>query len=75
MLALVILLLAVAMAVAADVVISVLGAGEEAGPRAGWRLIRLFFRQLPPTGTLRRVPPRVQQRLQALQKCLGWERL
>lgn len=34
-------------------------------------LLRLFLRQPPPTGTLRRAPPRVQYRRQVLQKCRG----
>nr|GLL28847.1 Armadillo-type fold [Ipomoea trifida] len=40
----------------------------------GGVLRRLFLRE-PPTGTLRKVPPSVQWRLQPLQKWRGWDLL
>jgi len=49
--------------------------GELAEASPFGRLRRLFFLQPPPTATFLRVPPRVQYRLQALQKCLGCDKL
>ena len=41
----------------------------------GVLLTLLFFLQPPPTGTFLSVPPLVQYLLQALQKCLGCDKL